>query len=521
MRKSQRKVIIVSVLLALTAISCRSAVKEKEAFVQIPVADKPNIIFIYADDLGYGDLSCYGASKIKTPNIDRIAAEGIRFTNAYASSSTCTPSRYSLMTGQYAFRKKGTGIAPGDAALIIEPGRLTLPSVLQQAGYSTGIVGKWHLGLGPKEGPDWNGEIKPGPLEIGFDYSFIMAATADRVPCVYIENHHVVGLETRDPISVSYKNPVGKEPTGKSNPELLTMKPSHGHDQTIVNGISRIGFMAGGKNARWIDEDMADVFTGKAIDFISQKRQSPFFLFFASNDIHVPRVPHPRFAGQSGMGPRGDVLLQLDWCIGKILKTLDSLNLRENTMIIFSSDNGPVLDDGYQDDAVTKLNGHNPGGPLRGGKYSAFEGGTRTPFMISWPGKIKAGTISGALISQVDLVASFAAFTGRQLKANDAPDSENIIHALLGQSKKGRTNLVQQGATLALVNNDWKYIVPNKGPKVNTNTRIELGNDPQPQLYNLKKDKSERNNVASQYPDVVKEMATLLEKIKGENTPDN
>ncbi|HEY0669634.1 MAG TPA: sulfatase-like hydrolase/transferase, partial [Sphingobacteriaceae bacterium] len=225
---------------------------------------KPNIIIIYTDDLGYGDISANGAAKINTPNIDRIAAQGLRFTNAYATSATCTPSRFSLLTGKYAWRKSGTGIAPGDAALIIPTDTETLPGMLQKAGYHTAVVGKWHLGLGPKGGPDWNAEIKPGPLEIGFNYSFILPATGDRVPCVYLENHRIVDLDPADPISTSYKEKIGNETTGKENPDLLKMKYSNGHDGTIINGVSRIGWMSGGNKARWIDEEMAEVLTNRA-----------------------------------------------------------------------------------------------------------------------------------------------------------------------------------------------------------------------------------------------------------------
>src|SRR5512144_466155 len=180
----------------------------------------PNVVLIYADDLGYGDLSAYGATRFQTPHIDRLAAEGLRHTNAHAAAATCTPSRYAMMTGEYAWRRTGTGVLPGDARLIIEPGRTTLASVMKRAGYRTGVVGKWHLGLGG-ERLDWNAEIRPGPLELGFDESFLVPATGDRVPCVYVENGRVVGLDPKDPIRVSYAAPVGDEPTGKAHPELL------------------------------------------------------------------------------------------------------------------------------------------------------------------------------------------------------------------------------------------------------------------------------------------------------------
>jgi len=475
---------------------------------------RPNIVVIYADDLGYGDVGCYGATKVKTPNIDRLSSEGLRFTNAHSPSATCTPSRYAMLTGEYAWRQKGTGIARGDARMIIQPGRTTLPSVMQRAGYTTGVVGKWHLGLGTRGRElNWNDDIKPGPLDIGFDYCFLIPATGDRVPCVYMENRRVVGLEPDDPIQVSFGKPIGNEPTGRDHPELLKMHPSHGHNQTIINGISRIGYMSGGKAARWVDEDMADVITGKAKDFIEKNRDKPFFLYFSTHDIHVPRVPHPRFVGKSGMGPRGDAIVQLDFCAGEILKTLDRLNLAENTLVIFTSDNGPVVDDGYKDQAVEKLNGHKPAGPLRGGKYSAFDAGTRVPFIVRWPGRVKSGQ-SDALVSQVDLLASFAALTGRRLAPDDAPDSFDVLGALLGKSPAGRDHLVEHARVLSLIKGNWKYIEPGKGPKINQNTNTELGIDPQPQLYNLKDDLSEKHNVASKHPEVVKELAGLLKKIK-------
>ena len=486
--------------------------------IKLRAADKnmPNIVIIYADDLGYGDVSCYGAKKIETPNIDKLASEGLRFTNAHSPSATCTPSRYALLTGEYPWRRKGTGIAKGDARMIIQPGRTTLASMLKRAGYKTGVVGKWHLGLGAKNRElDWNSEISPGPLDIGFDYCFLIPATGDRVPCVYVENRRVVGLDPDDPIQVSFKKPVGDEPTGRDHPELLKMHPSHGHDQTIINGISRIGYMSGGKAARWVDEDLADTITEKARDYIERHKDEPFFLYFSTHDIHVPRVPHLRFAGKSGLGPRGDVILQFDWCAGEIIKTLDRLNLAENTMVILTSDNGPVVDDGYKDQAVEKLGRHKPSGPLRGGKYSAFDAGTRVPFIVRWPGRVEPG-LSDALICQIDFAASFASLTGWKLSSEDAPDSFDILGSLIGKSKKGRDHLVEHAGSLSIIKGHWKYIEPSKKPKINRKVNIELGNDPAPQLYNLKEDLGEKNNVAVEHPEIVKELAALLKKIRND-----
>jgi arylsulfatase A-like enzyme len=472
----------------------------------------PNVVLIYADDLGYGDVGCYGATKVATPNIDKLARESVRFTNAHSASATCTPSRYALLTGEYAWRRKGTGVLPGDARLIIQPGRTTLAALMQRAGYKTGVVGKWHLGLGAGE-LDWNGEIRPGPLDIGFDYCFLIPATGDRVPCVFVEDRRVVGRDPSDPIRVSYRQPVGDEPTGKDHPELLKMHPSHGHDQTIVNGISRIGYMSGGKAARWVDENIADTITNKAVGFLEKHAREPFFLYFATHDIHVPRVPHPRFAGKSGLGPRGDAIVQLDACVGEILQTLDRLGLRENTLVVFTSDNGPVVDDGYKDRAVELLDGHRPSGPLRGGKYSAFDAGTRVPFLVRWPARVKAGT-SDALVCQIDLPASLAALTGQKLADADAPDSFDMLGPLLGDKPAGRDHLVEHAGTLSLLQGDWKYIEPSKGPRRNVPTNTELGNDPQPQLYDLRHDLGEKNNVATEHPERVKEMAERLRQIR-------
>ncbi|RKD17271.1 arylsulfatase [Pelobium manganitolerans] len=476
---------------------------------------KPNVIFIYADDLGYGDLSCYGATKISTPNIDALAKQGVRFTNAHTTSATCTPSRFAVLTGRYPWRRDDTGIAPGDSPLLIDTTNTTLPKIFRQAGYRTAAIGKWHLGLGNKgTKQEWNGNITPGPREVGFDYSYIMAATLDRVPTVFIENHHIVHLTQSDPIDVNYQYKIGDEPTGKENPELLRMGLSNGHSATIVNGISRIGWMKGGHSARWTDQNIADTITNRATDFIQKNKTQPFFLYFASGDPHVPRDPHPRFVGKSGMGPRGDAILQLDWSVGEIMKAIDDAGIANNTIIIFSSDNGPVLDDGYADGAVAMAHGHKPAGIFSGGKYSIYEAGTRVPFIVSWPGKVAQGKTSNALLSQIDMAASFANYLNINIAPNQCIDSQNQMKAYLGKNKKGRKELVEDAGTLAIVKGDWKYIVPSGGPSYDTYVDIALGNSVKPQLYNLKKDPSEKNNLAEKYPSKMEALAADLEKIK-------
>lgn len=472
----------------------------------------PNVLLIYADDLGWGDLSCYGATALRTPHLDRLASQGLRFTDAHSAAATCTPSRYSLLTGEYAWRRRGTGVLPGDAALIIEPGRSTLAGVFRRAGHRTAVVGKWHLGLGATN-LDWNGDIRPGPLEVGFDYAFVMAATGDRVPCVYVENRRVVNLDLNDPIGVRYGKPLGDEPTGRERPDLLLLHPSHGHDQTIIGGISRIGYMTGGRSARWRDETMAHEFLGRAQGFLRNHGNRPFFLYLALHDPHVPRVPHPDFTGKSGLGPRGDAILQADWTVGEILAELDRLRLAANTLVIFTSDNGAVVDDGYQDEAVARLGGHTPNGPWRGGKYSKCEGGTRVPMIVRWPGHIKPG-VSGALMGQVDFPATLGALVNQVPDPATAPDSENRLAALLGETREGRRELVEQGQGLALREGDWKFIEPAGGSPVAWQTGIETGNLPAPQLYDLAKDPGEKLNLAEADPERVRRMGERLAAIR-------
>ena len=415
----------------------------------------PNVILIYADDIGYGDLQCYGAKNVETPNVDRLADNGIRFTNAYSAASVSTPSRYGLLTGEYPWRREGTNVANGDAAMIIKPEQLTVADIFKQAGYNTAAIGKWHLGLGDENGrQDWNKKIEPDLDDIGFDYSYIMAATADRVPCVFIENGMVADYDSTSPIYVSYNQNFEGEPTGRENPELLyNLKHSIGHDQSIVNGIGRIGYMKGGGKALWKDENIADSITAHAVSCINENKEKPFFLYFATNDVHVPRFPHERFRGMTGMGMRGDAIAQFDWCVGEIIKTLEENDLLDNTLIILSSDNGPVLNDGYDDQAEELLNGHDPMGGLRGGKYSCYEAGTRVPFIVHYPKEIKEGKVSEALVSQIDFLEVMANLINISEYKNLSPDGiGKELDTWLGKDKKGRRYVIQMAQNQNLSN---------------------------------------------------------------------
>lgn len=500
-------------LALVPAISAQAAGKGKDK-----TPTRPNVIFIYADDLGFGDLECYGAKNVETPNINRLAANGIRFTNGYATAATSTPSRYSMLTGEYAWRKPGTDVAAGNAGMIIRPEQFTIADVFKSAGYATAAFGKWHLGLGDKTAEqDWNAPLATGPNDLGFDYSYIMAATADRVPCVFIENGLVANYDPSAPIEVSYQRNFPGEPTGRANPELLyNLKPSHGHDMSIVNGISRIGYMKGGGKALWKDENIADSITAHAVNFINQHKKEPFFMYFATNDVHVPRFPHERFRGKNKMGLRGDAIVQFDWTVGQIMAALEKAGLSKNTLIILSSDNGPVVDDGYADRAEELLNGHSPTGNLRGGKYSAFEGGTRIPLIVHWPAQIKGAQESNTLVSQIDWLASMAELVGARIPKGAAPDSYNYLDNLLGRANEDRPWIIEQASnhTLSVRTRNWKYIEGSDGGKMITwGPKIETGYAPVPQLYNMS-DETEQVDVAAKNPQKVFELERILRKVR-------
>ena len=484
--------------------------------------EKPNVVIILADDLGYGDLECYGAKNVQTPNVNRLASAGIRFTNTHAVAATSTPSRYSLLTGEYAWRRPDTNIATGDAGMIIRHGQYKMADMFKSAGYTTAAVGKWHLGLGDETGAqDWNAPLPQALGDIGFDYHYIMAATADRVPCVFIENGQVANYDASAPIEVSYKQNFPGEPTGRDNPELLyNLRSSHGHDMSIVNGIGRIGFMRGGGKALWKDENIADSITAHAVDFIRQHAGEPFFMYFATNDVHVPRFPHERFRGKNIMGLRGDAIVQFDWSVGAILDALDEAGIADNTLVILTSDNGPVVDDGYRDEAFERLNGHSPAGALRGNKYSAFEGGTRVPAIVRWSKQVRGGCVNDVLMSHIDLMASLGALVGARMPRGAAPDSRNHLGALLGTDTTDRAYVLEMAANrvISVRTKDWKYIEGSDGAKVQQQTRIELGNDPKPQLYHLSDEPDERTNLAEKQPAIVFEMQDILRRERKKTT---
>ncbi|MEM9399720.1 MAG: arylsulfatase [Verrucomicrobiota bacterium] len=482
-------------------------------------AEKPNVVIIYGDDVGYGDVGVYGSKMIPTPNIDKLAKGGLRFTDGHCSAATCTPSRYSLLAGIHGFRD-GVSILPPDATLLIPTDILTLPKLFKKAGYNTGVVGKWHLGLGSKDAPaDWNGEVKPGPLEIGFDYSFLLPSTNDRVPCVYLDGYRVLNLDPADPLYVGrwkdIKEKTGSTqyPNGKLNPEAMTYyKSTHGHSNSVINGIGRIGYMAGGKSALWDDETMADVFVEKAKAYISENKDKPFFLYFASQDTHVPRAPHPRFKGKTELSYRGDAMVQFDWSTGEIMNALEKHGLTENTIVIFSSDNGPVYDDGYDDGTAVKTSkeesdrGHDGSGIYRGGKYQIYEGGTRVPFIIRWPARIKPG-VSDALVNQIDFLASFASLLNIELSSEDAPDSRDTMKAFLGQDPKGLDFMIEEANRFfGFRKAEWKYITGRATKKAPKKPDVE-------ELYNLKDDPGETVNLIETNPEMAQALKKQLDEL--------
>jgi arylsulfatase A-like enzyme len=483
---------------------------------------KPNIVLIYADDVGYGDLSCYGATKVHTPNIDRLAEQGRMFTDAHSASAVCTPSRYSLLTGEYSFRKGLSKPIFLKDTLIIDTQKLTIGRLMKEAGYSTACIGKWHLGFGKEYPVNWNKELKPGPLELGFDYYFGVPVVNSHPPFVFVENHHVVGYDPDDPFVYEEK--------AETKPFREKME------------LDQIG---GAKAAHvvYVDEQVGTTLKNKAIEWIKSQKNKPFFLYLATTNIHHPFTPAPQFKGTSEAGIYGDFIQELDWIVGEVLSTLDDMDVAKNTLVIFTSDNGGMLNMGGQE---AWMAGHRLNGNLLGFKFDAWEGGHRIPFIARWPGKIPAGSTSNHLISNVDILATFAEIVNYRIKAEDAKDSYNVLQSLTGYGPQERDHLVISPSTpshIALRQGRWLYIgkqgnggFPGKkigdhnlgGPaaflltkQVNSDiSNGEIKEDaPQAQLYNLMADPFQTKNVYNEFPKVVEEMKTkLMEYLKGERT---
>lgn len=483
---------------------------------------KPNVVVIFADDLGYGDLGCYGATKVKTPNIDRLAAQGRRFTDAHSASAVCTPSRYALITGVYPHRYGHNRPVFLRTGLIIDPQRQTLADLFKEAGYATACIGKWHLGFGTKT-PNWNGDLKPGPLELGFDFYFGVPVVNSHPPFIWVENHRVVGLVDDDPFVYQ------KKAKTRSFPEKM--------------GLDQIGG-AEAAHALYDDEAVGTKLTAKATQWIKSQNKKPFFLYLAPTQIHHPFTPAPRFKGTSQCGPYGDFIHELDWMVGEVMQTLEKQGVADNTLVIFTSDNGGMFNVGGQNAWEA---GHHMNGELLGYKFSAWEGGHRVPFIARWPGQVEAGSTSNQLISNIDIFATAAALTDSKIREGQGQDSTNMIPALTGAPDKPlRDHLVLspfKPSHLSIRKGKWMYIGAQAGggftaakrgahafggPAAITyagrqNSEIENGkikkDSPPGQLYNLENDVKQTTNLYLQHPEIVHEMKSLLASYRTPKKP--
>lgn len=478
---------------------------------------RPNILYILTDDLGFGDIGCYGSSLIATPNLDALADSGVRFTDAHAPSAVCTPSRYGILTGRYCFRGSlKQGVLQGHSEPLIEPGRLTVAGLLKSEGYRTYAVGKWHLGLGWSQNEDesynYAMPITGGPVDHGFDYYYGISASLDMPPYCFIKNDHTVGIPS-----------VPKEP----------MDFSQQH---------RGGLMVPG----WRDDRVNGVLTEKAIEVIrghgsgdgnehgdGGREGQPFFLYLSLTGPHTPWAPAEAFKGRSGIGPRGDLIMEMDWTVGVVMRTLEELGLRDNTLIIFTSDNGPHP----MQEEVT-VHGHTPAGVLRGQKSDIWDGGHRVPYLASWPASVPGGRVCDHLICLTDLMATCASIVGAELPEDAGEDSFDNLPALL-HNEKVRDSVVLHSlrGMFALRQGDWKYIAGADGGGFPKRAGNIIGLPPEAedwqtdigyvgtqaatgdrvsapaQLYRLDEDLSERRNLYGQRPEIAAQYASELERV--------
>ncbi|MGH7202151.1 MAG: sulfatase family protein [Planctomycetaceae bacterium] len=468
-----------------------------------PIAP-PHIVVLLADDLGWGDARCYNPdSKIPTPNLDRLASQGVRFTDAHTPSSVCTPTRYGLLTGRYCWRTSlKEGVLWGHSPALIEPGRMTIASLLKAHGYATHGVGKWHLGLGDDEQTDYSKTLHPAPTDYGFDSYFGIPASLDMDPYLYVVDDRAEAQPTE------------------------TIEKSE-HRRRDGGGYWRGGAIAPG--FRHID--VLPRITERAVSVIRQHEEQsravsarsgatrpgsiqPLFLYFALTAPHTPWMPTDEFRGKSQAGHYGDFVAQVDDAIGQVLRALDETGLAENALVIVTSDNGshwPVSD-------IEKFD-HRANGPWRGQKADIWEGGHRVPFIVRWPGKIKAGSTSDQTICLTDLPATCAAIVGAELPQNAGEDSYDILPALLGtdEGRPIREATVHHSlhGTFAIRQGDWKLVL-GLGSGGFTQPRViePKPGEPAGQLYNLAADPAEERNVYAEHPEIVARLRQLLENYK-------
>ncbi|MEM6472036.1 MAG: arylsulfatase [Planctomycetota bacterium] len=475
----------------------------------------PNIVLINADDLGYGDLGCYGATKVQTPNIDRLAAEGRRFTDAHTASAVCSPSRYGLLTGRYPLRENFWGPLPFRQELSIDAALPTIASVLKSIGYETAMIGKWHLGFG-KGATDWNAPLVPGPVEVGFDYYFGIPSVNSGPPFVYVENHNVVDYEPSDPFVL------GKKSVTQPFPDKGGYK--------AIGGATKA-------HLRYRDEYVATTLTEKATSWLEQRDGSrPFFLYLATTNIHHPFTPHPRFRGTSRCGLYGDFIHELDWVVGEVLAALKQNGSQENTLVVFTSDNGGMLNKKGQE---AWKSGHRLNGELLGFKFGAWEGGHRVPMIVRWPQRVPAGSQSDSLISQIDLLPTFAAVSGATVPEDATIDGVDQSAEWLGTTKQSARKFLvispNSPQHLTVRKGNWVYIPAQneggfQGKRIGDhllggaaaqkltgliNSDIVAGtvraNAPPAQLYDLSIDLQQRQNLYDEHPEIVEEFSQQLE----------
>jgi arylsulfatase A-like enzyme len=483
-------------------------------------ADRPNIVVILSDDYGYGSAGCYGADPalVRTPNIDRLAKEGRRFTDANTTSSVCSPTRYSLMTGRYCWRTSlKHEVLSTFAPLHIETTRLNMASLLKKHGYATAAVGKWHLGYGaaddsPKWRPDYSAELSPGPLDLGFDYHFGVPSNHGDLTGVFVENRFVYGLRSgKIPDFMKTAAPVPDTDDFQTTYTAEDMEnPGKGASVLDLDAPRR-------KNQR-----VMKVLTDKATKWIEQQpKDKPFFLYFTPVAVHNPVTPDKDIAGQSKAGLYGDWIHELDRSVGRILETLDQLGVAKDTLVIFTSDNGGVFKPATERLLQTTAfkAGLRVNGDLRGGKHDVWEGGFKVPFIVRWPGQAAPGSTCGEMISLADILATTAAIVGEPLPAASiaAEDSRNFLPAILGEPAKPiRDDMIVHSSpgVFAIRKGPWKWIEGVPVDEIKPGVRKASADQFRPQLYNVHDDPAETKDVSAQHPEVVAELRALLNRYR-------